>query len=213
MSGGVATRFLTLTLDVGKWSASLTSQFILLYSYIRSRKEPPGFHWIGASGSPVSGLGAVVKKIFVTVRNRVQFLRLGAMFGVCLHSIAWCVLELLVCLYFLTAVFHSFVLLFLLPCLFYSPFCSLILTLLLAVTLECTASSGWIIHGTWNGNIGCPETSVTNYQSALRNMAEERSFHYSFTYLSLCGSIKTQKVGLSEVAIKFCIFSKTINDR
>jgi len=44
-------------------------------------------------------------------------------------------------------------------------------------------------------------------------MAEERSFHYSFTYLSLCGSIKTQKVGLSEVAIKFCIFSKTINDR
>lgn len=39
---------------------------------------------------------------------------------------------------------------------------SLIWTLLLAVTLECTASNGWIIHGTWTGNISSPETSVTN---------------------------------------------------
>jgi len=78
--------------------------------------------------------------------------------------------------------------------------------LLLAVTLECTASSGWIIHGTWIGNIGCPETSVTNYQSALRNMAEEGNFHYSFTYLSVCGSIKNRKVSLIEATIKFYIF-------
>jgi len=80
---------------------------------------------------------------------------------------------------------------------------------------SCTASSGWITHGTSIGNRACPETSVTNYQSALRNMAEERSFYYSFTYLSLCESIKTQKVGLNEAAIKFYIyiFSKTIKGR
>jgi hypothetical protein len=73
-------------------------------------------------------------------------------------------------------------------------------------------------HSTWTAwllkmeAIGSPETSVTNYQSALRNMAEERSSH-NFTHLSLCGFIKTRKVGLSEAEIKFCIFSKTINGR
>ena len=28
-----------------------------------------------------------------------------------------------------------------------------------------------------SGPIGCPETSVANYQSALRNIPEERRFH------------------------------------
>lgn len=145
-----------------KWSASSTSHFTLLYSHLRSPKEPPGSHCIGASGIPVSGLDALVKKkICGAARSRVQFLRLGAMFSICLPSIAWRVLGLLVSFYFLTTLFHSFVLPFLLPCLFYSQFCSSILTLLLTVTLECTAPNGWIIHGTWIGNTGCPETSVT----------------------------------------------------
>lgn len=98
-------------------SDELLSHFTLLYFHIRSPKEPPGFHWIGASGSPVSGLGAVVKKrIFDSARNRVQFLRLGAMFSVCLPSIAWHVLGLLVCFYFLTTVILSFFLSCFLAC-------------------------------------------------------------------------------------------------
>jgi len=211
MSGGVATRFLTLTLDLGE----MVSFFHLpLHSALLPLKEPEGASRFPLDRSqrqpPIRSGRTGEKKNCGAARSRVQFLRLGVMFSVCLPSIAWRVLGLLVSFYFLASVFHSFVLPFLLPSLFYSPFCSLILTLLLAVTLECTASNGWVIHGTWIGNIGCPETSVTNYHSALRNMAEERNFHYSFTYLSLCGSIKTQKVGLSETAIKLYIFFKQL---
>ena len=236
MSGGVATHFLTLPLDVGEWSASPTSHFTLLYSHIRSPKEPPGFHWIGAWGNPVSGLGAVMKKrILDTARSRVQFLRLGAMFSVCLPSIAWRVLGLL---FFL----------FLGRCLSFirSSFLASLLVLFSILFFDLNAAVGsnsWMYsvqwldyswnlnwkewwegsergHSTWTAwplkmeAIDSPETSVTNYPSALRNMAEERSSR-NFTYLSLCGSIKTQKVGLSEAEIKFCIFffSKTINGR
>jgi hypothetical protein len=31
---------------------------------------------------------------------------------------------------------------------FHPPFCSVILRMLFVVTLECSASNGWIIHGT-----------------------------------------------------------------
>jgi hypothetical protein len=59
---------------------------------------------------------------------------------------------------------------------------------------RCSRHSSWTARPLKMGPIGCPETSVSNYQSTLCNIPEERR-----SYLHRDGSLKTrQSRGVSE---------------